>query len=105
MALQRAIFVIAAGAVLALSGAVTALAHPRVVRATPAVGGIVKTAPNEVTIRFNEKLEPAFSSVVVRDAEGKQVDKSDGAVDKKDRQLMRVSLQPLTAGVYKVEWR
>jgi hypothetical protein len=35
-------------------------------------------APSEVTVRFNEKLEPAFSSVVVRDAEGKQVDKGDG---------------------------
>jgi methionine-rich copper-binding protein CopC len=26
-------------------------------------------------------------------------------VDKKDRLIMRVSLQPLTAGTYKVEWR
>jgi methionine-rich copper-binding protein CopC len=76
---------------------------------TPAVGGTVAAAPSEVTIRFREKLEPAFSSVVVHDSEGKQVDNGDGALDKKDHQLMRASLQSslqsLTAGVYKVEWR
>ena len=60
---------------------------------------------SEVTIRFNEKLEPAFGSVVVRDSEGKQVDKGDGAVDKKDRLVLRVSLPPLMPGTYKVEWR
>jgi hypothetical protein len=38
MATQRAIIVVAACAILSLSGAVTALAHPRVISATPAVG-------------------------------------------------------------------
>jgi methionine-rich copper-binding protein CopC len=90
---------------MSLSVAGAALAHPRVLRATPAVGGTVTTPPSEVTIRFSEKLEPAFSAVVVRDSEGKQVDKGDGALDKKDHQLMRASLQSLTPGVYKVEWR
>jgi methionine-rich copper-binding protein CopC len=101
---QRKIILFAACAIMSLSATGAALAHPRVLRATPAVGGTVAAAPREVTIRFSEKLEPAFSKVVVRDTEGKQVDKGDGALDKKDRQLMRASLQPLTAGVYKVEW-
>jgi hypothetical protein len=105
MAAQRNVILFAACAIMSLSVAPAALAHPHVVRATPAAGGTVTAAPSEVTIRFNEKLEPAFSSVVVRDAEGKQVDKGDGALDKKDHQLMRASLQSLTPGVYKVEWR
>jgi methionine-rich copper-binding protein CopC len=104
MAIQRTIFVIAACAVLVLSGA-TAFAHPRVVSATPAVGGTVKTAPSEVTIRFNEKLEPAFSSVTIRDSTGKQVDKGNPQVDKADHRIIRVSLPPLAPGAYKVEWR
>jgi methionine-rich copper-binding protein CopC len=59
-----------------------------------------------VTLHFNEKLEARFSSVVVRDSTGKQVDKGDGAVDKGDRTLMRVQLQqPVAQGVYKVEWK
>jgi methionine-rich copper-binding protein CopC len=104
MAIQRTIFVITACAVLVLSGA-TAFAHPRLVRATPAVDGTVGTAPSDVTLRFNEKLESAFSSVVIRDSTGKQVDKGDAQLDKADRRIMRVSLPPLTPGVYKVEWR
>jgi methionine-rich copper-binding protein CopC len=94
-----------AACAIALSAAGSALAHPRLIRATPAAGGTVATPPSEVTIRFSEKLEPAFSSFVVRDAEGKQVDKGDGALDKKDHQLMRGSLQPVSPGVYKVEWK
>ena len=104
MTIQRAIFITAACAVLVLSGA-TAFAHPRVVSATPAVGGTVKTAPSEVTIRFNEKLEPAFSSVTIRDSAGKQVDKGNPQVDKADHKIIRVSLPPLAPGAYKVEWR
>jgi methionine-rich copper-binding protein CopC len=104
MTIQRTIFVFAACAVLVLSGA-TAFAHPRLVRATPAVDGTVRTAPSDVTLRFNEKLEPAFSAVVIRDSAGKQVDKGDVQLDKADRRIMRVSLPPLAPGVYKVEWR
>ena len=100
---QRRNFVIAACAALVISGT-TAFAHPRLVSATPAVNGTVRTAPNDLTIRFNERLEAAFSSIVVRDSEGKQVDKGDAKLDKSDRKILRVSLPPLPAGVYKVEW-
>ena len=58
-----------------------------------------------MTLRFNERLENSFSSAVVRDAAGKQVDKGDGAVDKKDRRIIHVSLPALDSGVYRVEWR
>ena len=106
MSAQRIIIVLAGSAVLILSGAVPALAHAHLVRATPAVGGTVHMPPSEVTLRFSEKLEAAFCSVVVRDSTGKQVDKGDGAVDKGDRTLMRVMLQqPVAPGVYKVEWK
>ena len=102
---QRASIVLATAAVMVLAAPVAALAHAHLVRAVPAAGGTVNAAPSEVTLRFNEKLERAFSSVVVRDAAGKQVDKGDAAVDKNDRTIIRVMLQPLEPGVYKVEWR
>jgi methionine-rich copper-binding protein CopC len=106
MSTQRVIIALAASAALVLSSAVSALAHAHLVRATPAAGGTVQAPPSEVTLHFNEKLEAKFSSVVVRDSAGKQVDKGDGAVDKSDRTLMRVQLQqPVAPGVYKVEWK
>lgn len=105
MSIKRTLFVVPACAVLVLGGAGVASAHAHLVRATPAAGGTVQTAPNEVTLRFNEKLENTFSSVTVRDAAGKQIDKGDPRVDKADRAVMRISLPPLSPGVYKVEWR
>ena len=105
MTIERSILGFAAGAVMTLSVIAAAFGHAHLVRATPTVGGTVHEAPAEVLLRFNEKLESAFSSVVVRDSAGKQVDKADAQVDKADRLLMRVSLQPLTPGTYKVEWR
>ncbi len=105
MLAQRTITVPAASTVLVLSGAVAAFAHAHLVRATPAVGGTVHTPPSEVTLRFSEKLEPKFSSIVVRDAAGKQVDKGESTVDKADRMVIRVLLPPLEPGVYKVEWK
>ena len=105
MSTRRTTIVLAASAALVLSGAVAAFAHAHLVRATPAAGGTVNAAPSEVTLRFSEKLEPKFSSVVVRDAAGKQVDKGESAVDKADRMVIRVLLPPLEPGVYKVEWR
>jgi methionine-rich copper-binding protein CopC len=105
MTIGRSIFALAIGAAMPLLAVGAAFAHAHLVRATPAVGTTVHEAPTEILLRFNEKLEPSFSSVVVRDPAGKQVDKADAQVDKADRLQMRVSLPPLTPGVYKVEWR
>jgi methionine-rich copper-binding protein CopC len=105
MSTLRSAAVLTGSALFLLVGIVTAGAHAQLVRAEPAAGGNVGKPPSEVTLHFNERLEGAFSSVVVRDAAGKQVDKGDGAVDKKDHRIIRVSLPELEPGVYKVEWR
>jgi len=97
--------IVGSSALLLLAGAVSASAHASLVRAEPAANGNIDKAPSEVTLHFSERLESAFSSVVVRDAAGKQVDKGNGAVDKKDRRVIRVSVPELAPGVYKVEWR
>ena len=82
-----------------------AWAHAELKQATPAVDGTVQEAPAEVTLKFSERLESAFSAVIVRDAVGKRVDKADGRIDRADRTVMRASLQPLSPGAYIVEWR
>jgi methionine-rich copper-binding protein CopC len=105
MSTQRSNMVFVASALLSLGAATAALAHAQLVRAVPAAGSALHAAPSEVTLRFSEKLEPAFSSVVVRDSAGKQVDRGDDKVDKRDRVVIRVSLPSLEPGVYKVEWK
>jgi methionine-rich copper-binding protein CopC len=105
MIIRHIVIVTAASAALSLFAWSSALAHAHLVRATPAEGGTVKDAPAEVVLKFNERLEPAFSSAVIRDSAGKQIDKTDAQVDKADRTVIRVSLPPLAPGLYTVEWR
>ena len=92
-------------AILLLFGNPSAFAHAQLKRATPEVGGIISTAPSEVVVNFSEPLEAAFSSIVVRDAVGKRVDKADMHIDPADRMTMHVSLEPLARGIYIVVWR
>jgi copper resistance protein C len=80
-------------------------AHAFLKSAEPAVGSTVQTSPNEVRIWFTENIEPAFSSIQVFDASGKEVDKGDVHLDRSNQTLLHVSLQPLGSGIYKVVWR
>lgn len=80
-------------------------AHAFLKDANPGVGSTIQTSPGEVRIRFTESIEPAVSSIQVFDASGKEVDKRDLRLDSSDHALLRVSLPPLGAGMYKVVWR
>jgi methionine-rich copper-binding protein CopC len=92
---------------LLLSGPAVAhvYAHAFVDHAEPAVGGKVQQLPHEVRIWFTEAIEPAFSSIQIFDAAGKQVDKKDMHPDPSHRSLLQISLPPLGPGTYKVVWR
>ncbi len=90
---------------LSLGAPAPVSAHAFLDHAAPSVGGKVHAPPGEVSLRFSEKLEPAFCSVRVLDAKGERVDKGDARVDGGDRGMLRVSLRVIPAGVYKVVWR
>jgi len=82
-----------------------ALAHGVLERATPAAGSTVHGSPAEVKLSFSQALEPAFSTVRVLNAGGKQVARKDQTLDAADARELRVSLPPLTPGAYRVIWR
>jgi copper resistance protein C len=82
--------------------ATPALSHAALSQSEPRVGSTVNAAPREVVLTFTEQLEPAFSSIEVRDAGGNRVD---AGKTKVDRGTMRVPLRPLGAGSYKVNWQ
>lgn len=89
----------------ALAATPATFAHAFLDRATPAVGSTVHGPPAEVRLWFTQELEPAFSTLRVVDASGRQVDRRDRQVDSGDRTLLRVSLPPLAPGIYRVVWR
>ena len=80
-------------------------AHAFLDHAAPAVGSTVRGPPAEVRLWFTQELEPAFSTLRVFDASGKQVDRQDRQVESGDRTLLRVSLPQLRPGTYRVVWR
>jgi methionine-rich copper-binding protein CopC len=90
---------------LAAVVATVAQAHAFLDHAEPRVGSVVKVAPSEVKLWFNEQIEPAFSSIQVLDSAGRRVDKDDVHVDPAQREVLRISLQPLSQGAYSVKWR
>jgi copper resistance protein C len=80
-------------------------AHAFLDHSDPPVGGKVHSAPTAVRLWFTEAIEPAFSSIQVFDATGKQVDKKDTHLDRSNHSLLEVSLPRLRPGNYKVVWR
>jgi len=81
-----------------------ALAHAHLDHAIPGVGSTVATAPRELLLWFTEKLEPAFSTAEVRNAQGAVVS-GKARVDASDGTALRVPLKALANGTYRVIWR
>ena len=87
---------------LIVMAATAAEAHAFLDHAEPRVGSTVPTAPREVSLSFTQNLEPAFSSVEVKDANGTRVDLGKPSIS---ASVMRVGLKPLPPGTYRVRWQ
>jgi methionine-rich copper-binding protein CopC len=79
-----------------------AAGHSEYERAEPAAGSTVRPAPREVAIWFSQRLEPALSSMTVRNSAGQRVDTGKAQIS---GNVMRVPLKAIGPGSYKVEWR
>jgi methionine-rich copper-binding protein CopC len=82
-----------------------ARAHAFLDHASPRVGSTVASAPKELVLWFTEKLEPAFSTVEVRNAQGAVVQSGKAQPAGKDGTELRVPLKALPPGTYLVSWR
>jgi hypothetical protein len=98
---------VAAAMVIALltGTAATVAAHAFLVKSIPAARATLARVPDRVQLWFNERLEPAYSSVSVWDAAGAQVDQRDGRVSSEDPRRLEITLGPLAAGRYVVRFR
>jgi methionine-rich copper-binding protein CopC len=105
---MRVLVALAMGAAV-LASAEAAMAHAFLTRASPPVGGTVRAMPPEVTLRFTEGVEPAFSSVAVTGPGGERID-GELRVDPVESAVLHIPLKPpvsggAVAGAYKVVWR
>jgi methionine-rich copper-binding protein CopC len=88
---------------IALTFAGLAFAHVFPQKQEPGAGATV-TSPPAVTITFDGPLEPAFSTLTVTDASGKQVNTAKAIVDPQRPTVMSVALPALATGRYTVNW-
>ncbi|HZX28322.1 MAG TPA: copper homeostasis periplasmic binding protein CopC [Telluria sp.] len=93
-------YIVAAALVIA---APAVLAHAALKQSTPAAGSQLEHAPQHVVLTFNEKVEPAFSSIDVLDAAGKPVGGKAVAGEGNPAQLT-FALPALASGTYQVNW-
>ncbi len=86
---------------LAFAGA--AFAHVFPEKQEPGAGVSV-AAPAQVKITFDGPLEPAFTTLTVTDAAGKQVNTGKSTVDANQPTVASVALPVLPTGRYTVHW-
>ena len=89
------------GAALMWTPAVLAHAFPEDTQ--PGAGAVLHTAPQQVRIRFDTRVEQEFSVIVVKDANGERVS-SRTKIDPVSRKTREVSLPALDPGDYHVYW-
>jgi methionine-rich copper-binding protein CopC len=80
-----------------------ALAHVQPKQQTPAAGATVAPPP-AVSITFDGKLEPAFSTLTLTDSNGKAVQTGKAHVDDAQPKVLSVPLPALAPGRYTVHW-
>ena len=81
-----------------------AFAHAALKGSQPVANAVLEQPPREIRLTFNEKVEPAFSSIVLQDAGGKEVAAGKAMVDAANPLLMKLDLPALAAGAYSVRW-
>ena len=80
-------------------------AHSSLDHSEPKDRAILKEAPHEIRMWFTEPIKAGLSSIEVRDAAGKQVDRRDLRADEKESTLVRLSLiAEIAPGTYQVTW-
>ena len=88
---------------LALSPSVSS-GHAKLLRSQPAANVTLRQAPKAVELWFSEELESSFSTIVVRDQNGKRVDKYNPSVAE-DGKKLQIDLEDLGSGKYTVQWQ
>jgi methionine-rich copper-binding protein CopC len=102
--LLNGVMVRGVAAAFMLCAARLAFAHAYPTAQTPSAGQIELASPKKVAIDFDDRLEPAFSSISVSDANGKAVTTSKAVVEPPNNKRMSVILLPLASGSYTVAW-
>lgn len=82
-----------------------AQAHAALVKSEPARRAVLRKAPKQVRLWFNERLEPAYASLLLYSGGTQAVATDKARVDPRDPKLLVLDLPPLEPGEYTVKYR
>ena len=92
-------------AVGVMLGATLVAAHSSLVLSRPAAGSVLKQAPKEIRLSFNESIEPRFSSIALTRDDGSKVQTGNLAGDPRKRSDLVLPVAGLPSGKYQVQWQ
>lgn len=90
-------------AALLMAAPLPAAAHALPLHSNPPVGAQVQQSPKQVRIEFDSELEPVFSGIEVRNAQGKVI--SGQSRVEPGNTVLEAPLPPVGPGTYHVYWR
>lgn len=93
---------LATAALLAIPTA--ASAHVELVSSSPEAGANLDTAPTEVSVTFDDELDPDHSGFTVADADGNEVGSGEVDLTVADRNALRGEVTIADPGVYTVSY-
>lgn len=99
---QLLLTILASVALLAIPA--MASAHVELVSSSPQVGANLDTAPTEVTVTFDDELDPDHSTFTVTDAAGNEVGSGEVDLTVADRNVLRGGVNISDPGVYTVTY-
>lgn len=81
-----------------------AWSHAHLRNSVPAAQAQLAAAPSAIVLTFDERIEPAMSSIAIKDAAGHDAAKAASHADASDPATMRLDLPALVPGAYTVRW-
>jgi copper transport protein len=90
---------------IVLGFAAVASAHAQLVSSEPGAGEVLFEPPTEIRIVFSEPLEPAYSSMNLKDSDENEYEKNFGAPDPNDPYTLVAPLTQIVDGGWVVEWQ
>lgn len=79
-------------------------AHALLERTQPGANATLKQAPEAVVIYFDAELEPVFSKLIVKNAQGAKVSAGNGEIVPGNRRALATRLSATQKGAYHVYW-
>lgn len=99
----RLLLIITATAALLAVPAVTS-AHVELISSSPEAGANLDAAPDEVTVTFDDELDPDHSTFTVTDADGNEVGSGEVDLTVADRNVMLGDVTISDPGIYTVSY-